>query len=149
MTVLLSQDHHDETYTTNTGKTVELYSVEYFCELYNVSAQALTRTINPDSPFTIEKIGSILQVEQKEQCTTDDLALAQSNYNNFVSTRLTDNITITTLLVPFLDVNIKVSYKPFNSDEVNQYIIDSISHDYDNGTSKITMHRFYPLYSWL
>lgn len=149
MTVLLSQEHHDETYTTNTGVTVELYSPEYFQELYDISPSALTRTINPDSPFTIEKIGSILQVEQKEQCTTDDLALAQSNYNNYVSTRLTDNITITTLLVPFLDVNVKVEYKPYNSDEVNQYIIDTISHDFDNGTSTITMHRFYPLYSWL
>lgn len=149
MTVLLSQEHHDETYTTNTGVTVELYSPEYFYELYDVSPHALTRTINPDSPFTIEKIGSILQVEKKEQCTTDDLALSQSNYNNFISTRLTDNITITTLLVPFLDVNIKVSYKPYNSDEVNQYIIDSISHDFENGKSTITMHRFYPLYSWL
>lgn len=149
MTVLLSQDHHDETYTTNTGVTVEKYSPEYFYELYDVSPQALTRTINPDSPFTIEKIGSILQVEQREQCTTDDLALAQSNYNNFVSTRLTDNITITTVLVPFLDVNVKVSYKPYNSDEINQYIIDSISHDFENGRSTITMHRFYPLYAWL
>ena len=149
MTVLLSSASHSETYTTNLGVTVEKYSPEYFYQLYNVSPEALTRTINPDSPFTIEKIGSILQVEQREQCTTDDLALSQSNYNNFVSTRLTDNITITTLLAPFLDVNIKISYKPYNSDEANQYIIDSLSHDFENGITSITMHRFYPLYSWL
>ena len=149
MTVLLSEEHHDETYTTNTGVTVEKYSPEYFYELYDVSPHALTRTINPDSPFTIEKIGSILQVETRESCTTDDLALAQSNYNNFVSTRLTDNVTINTLLIPFLDVNVKVSYKPYNSEEEHQYIIDSISHDFENGTSSITMHRFYPLYSWI
>ncbi len=90
-----------------------------------------------------------MQVETRESCTTDDLALAQSNYNNYVSTRLTDNITITTLLVPFLDVNVKVSYKPYNSEEENQYIIDTISHNFESGTSQITMHRFYPLYSWL
>lgn len=149
MTVLLSQDHHDEMYTTNTGVTVEKYSPEYFYELYDVSPHALTRTINPDSPFTIEKIGSILQVETKEACISDDLALAQSNYNNFVSSRLTDNITINTVLIPFLDVGLKVEYKPFNSDTVNQYLIDSISHDYDNGKTTITMHRFYPLYEWI
>lgn len=149
MTVLLSQDHHDETYITHEGVEVELYSPEYFYELYDVSPHALTRTINPDSPFTIEKIGSILQVETRESCISDDLALAQSNYNNYVSSRLTDNITITTLLAPFLDVNIKVSYQPFNSEEVNQYIIDSVSHDYENGTTSIVMHRFYPLYSWI
>lgn len=149
MTVLLNYEHHDETYTTNQGVTVEKYSPEYFYELYDVSPSALTRTINPDSPFAIERIGSILQVEQRENCTSDDLALAQSNYNNFVTTRLTDNITITTLFAPFLDVNIKVSYKPYNDDNVHQYIIDSISHDFENGTTTITMHRFYPLYSWL
>lgn len=149
MTVLLSEDHHDETIVTPSGKTVEIYSPEYFFELYDVSEYALTRTINPDSPFTVEKIGSILQVETKDTCTTDDLALAQSNYNNYVSTRLTDNVTISTLLIPFLDVGIKVEYKPFNSDTVNQYIIDSISHDYGSGKSTITMHRFYPLYEWI
>ena len=149
MTVLLSQDHHDETYTTNTGVTVEMYSPEYFYELYDVSPSALTRTINPDSPFTIEKIGSILDVDNRPYCISDDLALAQSNYNNFVSTRLTDNITITTLLIPFLEVNTKVEYKPKNSDDINQYIIDSIAHDFESGTTKITMHRFYPLYSWI
>ena len=77
------------------------------------------------------------------------MAVAQSTYNNFVSTRLTDNITISTLLVPFLDVNLKVEYKPMNSDTVNQYIIDSISHDFENGTSSITMHKFYSLYEWI
>ena len=149
MTVLLSQEHSGQNYTTKDGVTVELYSPEYFYQLYDVSPSALTRVINPDSPFTIEKIGSILDVDDRPNCISDDLALAQSNYNNFVSTRLTDNITITTLLIPFLDVNLKVEYKPANSDEVNQYIIDSIAHDFDNGTSRITMHRFYPLYSWI
>lgn len=149
MTVLLSQDRHDEMYTTNTGVTVEKYSPEYFYELYDVSPHALTRVINPDSPFAIEKIGEILEVENNENCITDDMALAQSNYNNFVSSRLTDSISITTLLIPFIDVNIKVEYKPFNSDETNQYIIDSVSHNFENGTTSIEMHRFYPLYSWI
>ena len=149
MTVLLNYSHHDERYIVPSGIEVEKYSPEYFYEMYDISPSALTRTINEDSPFAIERIGSILQVETRESCISDDLALAQSNYNNFVSTRLTDNITITTLLAPFLDVNIKVSYKPYNSEDVNQYIIDSISHDFQNGTTSITMHRFYPLYSWI
>lgn len=149
MTVLLDKEQHNERYITNTGVEVELYSPEYFYELYDVSPSALTRVINPDSPFTIEKIGSILSVDNNSNCVSDDLAMAQSNYNNFLTTRLTDNITITTLLIPFLDVNIKVEYKPKNSDETNQYIIDTISHDFENGISKITMHRFYPLYSWI
>lgn len=149
MTVLLSKDHHDEMITVPSGQTVELYSPEYFFELYDVSAHALTRVINPDSPYTIEKIGSILQVETKQVCTTDDLALAQSNYNNYVATRLTDSVTISTLLIPFLDVGIKVEYKPYNSDTVNQYLVDTIAHDYNTGKSTITMHRFYPLYEWI
>ena len=149
MTVLLNKATHSETYTTPSGVTVELYSPEYFKELYDVSPSALTRTINPDSPFAIERIGSILDVENNSNCYTDDLALAQSNYNNFVTTRLTDNITITTLLIPFLEVNTKVEYQPKNSKDTNQYIIDNIAHDFENGTSKITMHRFYPLYSWV
>lgn len=65
---------------------------------------------------------------------------------NWKNCRLTDNITITTALLPFLDVNKKVSYRRSDSDVEHQYIISSISHDFSGFTTTITMYRFYPLY---
>lgn len=68
---------------------------------------------------------------------------------NWKNCRLTDNITITTALLPFLDVNKKVSYRRSDSDVEHQYIISSISHDFSGFTTTITMYRFYPLYETL
>lgn len=144
LAVLLNSETHDEKYTTAEGITVEKYSEEYFKLVYNV--KAITRQIIPDSPFAVERLDEVLAVETYESITTDGLALSQAEYTNWQNSRLTDNITINILLAPFLDVNIKVEYKPKNSSETNQYIIDSVSHDYSGGTTSVTMHRFYPLY---
>ena len=106
-------------------------------------------TVIPNSPFTIQKIGEILDVKtgsEYDTITSDSLALDKAIHENWKNCRLTDQITITTLLLPFLDVNIKVSYKPKNCEEERQYIIKSVSHDFAGFTSTINMYRFYPAF---
>lgn len=132
------------------GKSYELYSRQYFQKFYNCERVELT--IIPDSPFTVEKLGEILDVKtggEYENITSDDLAADRAKWENWKNSRLTDNITITTAFLPFLDVNKKVSYRPSDSDAVHQYIISSVSHDFSGFTSTITMYRFYPLYEKL
>lgn len=106
-------------------------------------------TIVADSPFVVEKLGEILDVKvsgEFDNITSNDLAADRAKWENWKNSRLTDNITITTALLPFLDVNKKVSYKCSDSDKEHQYIISSISHDFAGYTTTITMYRFYPLY---
>ena len=132
------------------GKAYELYSKEYFQQFYN--CERVTLTIVPDSPFTVENLGEILDVKtggEYENITSDDLAADRAKWENWKNCRLTDSITITTALLPFLDVNKKVSYRRSDSDTEQQYIITSVSHDFDGFTSTITMYRFYPLYEKL
>lgn len=120
---------------------------QYFREKH--SCDEVTLTIIPDSPFTIQKIGEILDVKQGgeyEKIYSDSLASSRAIYENWKNCRLTDNVSITTKVIPFLKTNIKVEYKPKNQDEVHQYIIKSFSNDYEGFTSNITMMRFYPLY---
>lgn len=129
------------------GGTYELYSKEYFQKFYN--CERVDMTIVPNSPFTVERLGEIPDVKvsgEYENITSDDLAADRAKWENWKNCRLTDNITITTALLPFLDVNKKVSYKRSDSDAEQQYIITSISHDFSGYTSTITMYRFYPLY---
>lgn len=129
------------------GVAYNLYSMEYFKHFYN--CERVEFEIVPDSPFTIQKLGEILDVKtsgEYENITSDDLAAERARWENWKNCRLTDNITITTVLLPFLDVNTKISYKPIDTKEEYQYIIKSVSHDFSNGTSSITMMRFYPLY---
>lgn len=132
------------------GQEYELYSKEYFQKFYN--CQRVDMTIIPNSPFVVEKLGEIPDIKtgsEYENITSDDLAADRAKWENWKNCRLTDHITITTALLPFLDVNKKVSYKLSDSDREYQYIISSISHDFSGYTTTITMYRFYPLYETL
>ncbi len=136
--------------TSSDGKEYELYSKEYFQKFYN--CERVDMTIIANSPFTVEKLGEIPDIKiggEYENITSDDLAADRAKWENWKNCRLTDNITITTALLPFLDVNKKVSYKRSDADREYQYIITSISHDFSGFTSTITMYRFYPLYETL
>lgn len=133
--------------TTTDGKECELYSKEYFQKIYN--CERVDMTIIANSPFTVEKLGEIPDIKtgnEYENITSNDLAADRAKWENWKNCRLTDNITITTALLPFLDVNKKISYKRSDSDKEQPYIISSISHDFSGYTTTITMYRFYPLY---
>lgn len=129
------------------GIRAKKYSMEYFKAKYNCETVELNIITN--SPFTVQNLGEILDVKhdgEYENITSDDLALSRAHWENWKNCRLTDNITITTALLLFMDVNVKVSYKPSDSDVCKQYIVKSVSHDFSAFTTTITMCRFYPLY---
>ena len=150
MNVLTDGKRSEKFVTGSDGKKYELYSKEYFQHFYH--CERVDMTVIANSPFTVEKLGEILDVKvsgEYENITSDDLAADRAKWENWKNCRLTDNITITTALLPFLDVNRKVSYKRSDSDTEHQYIISSISHDFAGYTTTITMYRFYPLYETL
>ena len=128
------------------GNYIKMYSEEYFRYKYNCEHVHLT--VVEDSPFVVQKLGEIVDVRNNEDAGNSDsdyLALINARYINWQNSRLTDTVTIQTLLVPFLDVNMKVSYKPQRSNEEYEYVIKNISHDLSSMVSSITMYRFYPL----
>lgn len=136
--------------TSSDGEEYELYSKEYFQEFYN--CERVDFTIIANSPFVVEKLGEIPDIKvsgEFENITSNDLAADRAKWENWKNSRLTDNITITTALLPFLDVNKKVSYKRSDSEREHQYVISSVSHDFARFTTTITMYRFYPLYDTL
>lgn len=145
--ILTNGNRPVENYTAQDGSVVKKYSKEYFQKIYNC------KTVNfmtvPDSPFSIEELGLLLDVktgDEYENITSDSLASARAEYENWKNSRLTDSISVTTTLCPFADVNIKVSYRRKDTNEINQYIVKSINHDPSSGTTSWTLMRFYPLY---
>lgn len=134
-----------EEYTTTGGVTVAKYSKEYFKKVYNVDNVYMD--VVPDSPFTIQKLGVILKVYDDEtniqSCAT---ALETARQENYRSSRLTDNISLTTKLVPCADVNQKVEYQRSDMDTPQEYLVTSISHDIAGGTTNWTLVKYYPLY---
>jgi hypothetical protein len=148
LSVLTDGTVSSEWYTTQNGGKVRKYSLEYFKAVYN--CETVEFTIIPDSPFTVQEIGEVLDVKsgsEYDNITSDSLAVARAEYENWKNCRLTDSITISTKICPFADVNIKVEYQRTDSDVPLQYIVKSISHDFSAATTSWTLMRFYPLYS--
>lgn len=137
----------EEMYVTSTGKEVTKYSEEYFNEVYNCNYVSLIPAAN--SPFTVQKIGEVLDVKtggEYDNITSDSLASARAEYENWKNCRLSDSITIKTTLVPFAEVGIKCSYRSSHNPKspVQTYIVKSLSHDFSEGTTTWTMYRHYP-----
>lgn len=145
--VLTDGTESDEDYTCADGTVVKKYSMAYFKDFYN--CRVVSFTIDTESAFTIQKLGVLLNVfsgGEFDNIESDQRALARAEWENWKTSRLTDNITITTKIIPWLDVNKKVSFKRSDKTTPEQYIIQSVAHDPASGTSSITMYKFRPLY---
>lgn len=107
--------------------------------------------VNPDSPFTTEKIGEIRQVlsgGEYEDIYTSQLAVERARWENWKKTRLNDGVTVTMLLLPFMEVNKKIRYTSPRTGERLTYLIKGISMDFGGGTMTLDLIRFYPYYIW-
>lgn len=114
-------------------------------------AQAVYSDSNPDSPFYVNgPVGIIRKVcygSDYDNIMSDELALERAKLEIYWACRLNDTITLTTIPVPWLDVNIVISHAIKNSGTVDRYIVKSISADYsETGSMTITMAKFYPYY---
>lgn len=123
------------------------YNLDYFKEKYNCDTVSIT--VIPDSPFAIEKIGLREKSYNDESCKnlgSNSLALSYAEYLTWKTARITDEISLSCTLIPWLREYTKFSYRPKNVNEERQYIIKTINHDYASGITNITAYRFYPLY---
>lgn len=101
-----------------------------------------------DSRFAIEKIGiknQSLSGNDYEDIFTDDLALQRAEYENWQSMRIIDQVTLTTIQIPWLDVNEKITYQLPNL-QSKTYTIERISYSNTSETMTIELSTFYPLY---
>lgn len=101
-----------------------------------------------NSPFSVDKIGYRLQIlsgGDYENITTSELANERAEYENWLVSRLTDTVTLETVIIPFLEVNQKIEYQKLSDDSIDSYIIKSLSYSFSEGTMTITMTKFYEL----
>lgn len=126
-----------------------VYTKDYFSAKYNCDKRNIVFRVEKENPFSVQKLGEILDVKtdgEFENIYSDSVALSNAIYYNQKSSTWNDIVTLTTKLIPWLDVNIKVSYKKQQETDEHEYIVKSISNNLDGMTSSIVLHRFYPLY---
>ena len=126
-------------------------NIKYVCLIdnnVNLNTQANPR-------FTIEKIGrrnKVCSGSEYEMYTTDESTMQCAEYMLQKCGRLTDSVTVDCLLVPWLDVNQKISYIPRYIDtngEPLDFIIKKISITLGEGTMTLTLSRYYPYYPYI
>lgn len=105
--------------------------------------------IEADNPLAADVIGSYIKVchgGDYDNIYSTELAYERGRYENYNSARMRHNATLTTLIVPWLDVNEKIRYTSPVTGEVLQYIIKKIDISFSDGTMTLTLTEFYPYY---
>lgn len=121
----------------------------YFRWLGHLQAYGIAEDNDPNSPFYVEgTVGRIrlpLYDDEYANCITDELAQQRASFELWKHTNLQNTVQISTIPIPFLDVNTLVEYTSIRNQEKKQYIIKSISFGLapsDNET--ISMMVYYP-----
>ena len=142
---LTANDPNDSINKENAIAGTEL--LNYMREKYN--CENISYTVNSDSPYCVEYVGELVKTCSGDDYSNiyyDSLALYNADYELWKSSRVNDSITLEMILVPWLDVNMKIEYKKQNESTPHQYIIKSIESDIGSCTMTITAMRFYNLY---
>ena len=80
--------------------------------------------------------------------STTQLAFERASYENWLKIRVQDTVTIEMMLIPWMDVNQKISYTSPVSGEVEVLIVQAISYDFSKWTMTVKGQKFYPYYPW-
>ncbi len=136
----------------------ESYSFKYissqntfqFLGMYQVEAYVEDRS--EESPFSVDKIGTRLQIlsgGEYDDISDTTACQERAEYENWLAGRFNDSVSLTTVIIPFLDVNQKVRYRTFSNGEIHRYLIKSIQYSLMENTCSITMSRFYDLFPFI
>lgn len=119
-------------------------------------AHAISYDNNPASPFYVgDPIGSssvgririVLYGGEYDNIYSDDLAKQRADFEIYQRCRLNDSIAMTTVPIPWIDVNIVISHRFGQKQEQSKYIIKSFNVDYaTGGTMMINAITWYPYY---
>ena len=133
-------------YRRNAGDSIQnsLYLLGQY------QANAIYEETNPDCPFSTTRLGyEIKRRETFEQLYSDDLCYNQAEYLTYQTTAMMDTVTLELLIIPWLDVNQKISYTPKSTGITSQYMIKNLSWSTMSGTMTLTLYRFLESFSYV
>lgn len=125
----------------------QAYSRMYISD--NINNKDKHAVIDVNNKFSVEKIGHKLKVlsdDSVSNITSDELCNQRCKYELYNSTNRKDNLSITTISIPWLDVNQLIEFTPNSTGEKDKYIINNISTNYSEMTMNISANKFYAEY---
>lgn len=114
--------------------------------------------VNPDSPYACDRGGldyddgeikQVLSGGDYSLIYTTKLAYERAAYETWLKTRLQTDAEIECLLVPWMDVNVKIEYTSPVTGIARQYIVKEVTMNPADFKMTLKLSRFYPAYPWL
>lgn len=103
-----------------------------------------------ECPFSVKNLGyEIMQSLDYSGLSDDSACYNQAEYLSYSSTAMMDTITLNTLVIPWLEVNMKIRYTPKYNHTANQYIIKNFSWSTGSGTMTLTLYKFLESFSFV
>lgn len=133
-------------------------SAEIAADKERTGCDNIQYVINPDSPYACDRNGmsiangeirQVLQGDDYSYIYTTELAYERGAYENYCKARLSTDVILTTVLIPWIDVNKKIEYTSPKTGEVHQYIVKSVDMNPTEFTMTLQLSRFYNAYPWL
>lgn len=113
-------------------------------------ARGIYREMNPDCPFSVTSLGyEIRHKVSYEHLYSDDLCYNQAEYLTYETTAMMDTITLTCMIIPWLEVNQKIYYTSNITKRREPYLIKSISWASLDGTMTLELYRFRESFSYI
>lgn len=105
---------------------------------------------NPNVPYSIPNLGyKAVQVIENTDLYCDAVCISQAEYETYKSTAKQDSISLTMMIVPFLEPNQKISYTPYMGTETSEWIIKNMSWSTMSSTMTLSAYRFLEDYSYV
>ena len=104
-----------------------------------------------ETPFGIDLIGEqrkVLSGGEYDNIYSEDLAMQRAKYELWKYSDMKDEITLTMMDIPWLDVNQKIEYTSQSTGVKNVYIIKKKQSSTTGGTMTLSLVKFVPIYSW-
>lgn len=144
----------DGTPTTIKAEAGKVFYCVQFKETYwrwlgHFQAYGFAEDTNTQSPFYVEgTVGRIrlpLYGGEYDNCLTDDLAQQRAEYELWMKTNMNNTVTLSTIVVPWLDVNTLIQYTLKRNNTTAQYIIKTLNFGLaPSATGTVNMIQFYP-----
>ena len=111
----------------------------------------ITYTIIPDSPFAIERIGERMRAFQGgeyDDIEAIDDCITRAEYETWLAAKVVYTVTLEMIFIPWLQGNEKIQFKLAATDEVKDWIVQSINSEHPSGAMSLTITEFSPLYNF-
>lgn len=120
------------------------------CLLGQYQAHGYYEELSPSCPYSITNLGyKILHSLSMDHLYSDELCYNQAEYETYKTTAQKDTLTLSCIIIPFLEPHQKLEYTPKSSGVTAQYMVKSFSWDTKSGLMNLVLYRFSEDFSYV